>query len=80
MTRKDYRLIASAIRITLESIRDNPKVLRPDIQETGIYRAATVLASRLGEDNPNFDRDKFMVACGLHEEETDYPLPQGNLY
>jgi hypothetical protein len=66
MTKKDYELIASEIRkmphIPLE------------IRETGkrtLYREemfANSLATRLEEDNPRFDRTRFLEACGFKEE------------
>jgi len=65
MTRKDYRLIADAFNMTVLALKDNSRMLRPDIQETGIYRVAVTLSSLLVEDNPRFNKDKFMRACGL---------------
>jgi hypothetical protein len=65
MTRKDYILIADAFQMTVNALKDNERMLRPDIQETGIYRVAVTLCSLLKDNNPRFNSDKFMRACGL---------------
>ena len=59
MTRKDYELIAGVISMTAREFRgveDGTNACR-DI--------ATFLASRLENDNPRFDRDRFLKACGV---------------
>ena len=53
MTRKDYQLIASAF--ALFNYLDQPTR----------YFIAMALADRLEEDNPRFDRDRFLQACDL---------------
>jgi len=57
MTRKDYELIADTIR----TYRNDcfPESLPPI---TGLTR---LLAARLEETIPNFDRARFLKACGL---------------
>jgi len=59
MTRKDYELIAETFRDMLAVA-----VLWDD-EAKGIGAIARVLATRLEEDNPRFDRDKFLNACGV---------------
>jgi hypothetical protein len=56
MTRKDYQLIARAIKDT----RDNYYA-----ENMAIAHVVGVLASRLKEDNPRFDVYKFVEACGI---------------
>lgn len=55
MTKKDYELIA-------EHIKEAPKGVFNEF-----YREAFVcgLADKLKNDNPKFDRDKFLTACGI---------------
>jgi hypothetical protein len=57
MTRKDYQLIATALKDALGAV-DHP-------QRVGAVLAAQELAYRLRDDNPRFDRKKFLEACGL---------------
>ena len=59
MTRKDYELIAAYIRNSRAGIIDG---LDP-IQEIDSVTAG--LADRLAADNPQFNRDRFLAACGI---------------
>lgn len=59
MTRKDFELIAGQIAIVAREFRgveDGTNACR-DI--------ATFLASHLEDDNPRFDRGRFLRACGI---------------
>ena len=62
MTRKDYELIAAALRSSRGRIGDdlghNPE------QSRGVRRAAAHLADALAQDNPRFDAQRFLTACG----------------
>jgi hypothetical protein len=60
MTRKDYVLIAEAMKAAAYAL--NPP------QRTGALLAAYELSHSLQEDNPRFDRKRFMDACGLDAE------------
>jgi hypothetical protein len=51
--------------MTVNALKDNERMLRPDIQEAGIYRVAITLSALLKDNNPRFNSDKFMRACGL---------------
>lgn len=66
MTRKDYELIAFAIKdaqpMALEFIND-PMAM----YEKALYHAASSLAFHLSETNPRFDQERFMKACGVTE-------------
>ena len=56
MTRKDYKLIAKALR---------EAVLHHHLDTNTLSVAISWLAFTLKEDNPRFDRRKFRDACGL---------------
>lgn len=61
MTRKDYELIAHAFARELQFYGE---VITP--QEKSIVRGvAQRLADKLLQDNPRFDRVKFLRACGF---------------
>lgn len=55
MTRKDYVLIAEAIR------RENDAPGYAEKNRGVVYAIAAALAS----ENPRFDRARFLKACGL---------------
>ena len=67
MTRKDYVMIAETIRELLADIdRESPgmrEVLRGE--RMGVASVARRLAEQLRQDNPRFDRTRFIEACGL---------------
>lgn len=64
MTRKDYILIAAAIRETLLTDPETGIVL-PDREAAATHRVALRLADTLAADNPRFDRALFLRACSL---------------
>lgn len=56
MTRKDYVLIASAL---LEA--------RNITKEQGVIDwISDAIANRIEDENPRFDREKFLRACGIN--------------
>ena len=70
MTRKDYELIAR--------ILDGQSIMCPPESITGLDRTLFMLgaadqkafyvrafANALASDNPRFDRDRFLKACGV---------------
>ena len=64
MTKKDYILIAGAIneqRASHDRFTGNVKAAK----DRALLELSYVLAGRLGEQNPLFDRDRFMMACGF---------------
>ena len=63
MTRKDYQLIASVLA---NFIGDTGDVIDRD----GV---AFALATALAEDNPRFDRNKFLVAAGVYSAKAFTP-------
>lgn len=60
MTRKDYVLLADAIM-------GAAYVLNPP-ERLGALLAANEIAHALAEDNPRFDRARFLKAAGLDPE------------
>jgi hypothetical protein len=61
MTRKDYVIIANAIRTQIEM----SKKYEEEESRAGAQNIAYDLAWKLSEDNPRFDRHRFLVACGI---------------
>jgi len=58
MTRKDYELIAKAIAEAFEWEQGKTE------REHAISRVAHILANSLRNDNPRFNEDRFLKACG----------------
>jgi len=58
MTKKDYVAIAKNIKVQLD---DEP---RPN-QRDGMITIIKVLTDFMRSDNPNFDQEKFLKACGF---------------
>jgi len=56
MTRKDYQLIAEVFANFGQII---------ELEETIAADIARNLANALQADNPRFDRDRFLTACGV---------------
>ena len=74
MTRKDYEIIAAEFKKYADSDHDHfarlhAAKLEPDPTHRARYSRLTLLASsiaaRLAQDNPRFDRNVFINACGL---------------
>ena len=73
MTRKDYVLIAETLRQLLvdieyesasEYLTDNARAVLSG-ERAGVHHAALRLSDRLEQDNPRFDREMFLKACGI---------------
>ncbi len=67
MTRKDYVLIAETLlaeRMRVIDSREYDDGEREDY-ETQCERDARALADALANDNPRFDRERFLKACGV---------------
>jgi len=58
MTRKDYILIAAALRIPYNSFSKNLLYGR---ELNGVGSAAIALADALEQNNPRFDREHFLA-------------------
>lgn len=63
MTRKDYVLIAGALKSSHVSntLNNGNRAL----YNNGIDNAASLIADALARDNPRFDRERFLKACGV---------------
>jgi hypothetical protein len=55
MTKKDYKLIADAIR-EVQAYPSDAYAMR---------KLAQTLSDKLAQENPRFDRAKFLAACGF---------------
>jgi len=73
MTRKDYILIAAALRETLAHIASNGDSERLSDdgrtfnsgEQSGVHHAALRVMEALASDNPRFERETFLKACSL---------------
>jgi hypothetical protein len=63
MTRKDYQLIANAVKKVRDGYEHIPTA------ELAINSVAHELARALRVTNNHFDSDKFLAACGLAVED-----------
>jgi hypothetical protein len=73
MTRKDYILIAAALRETLADIeRESTAMVVCDStraalagERLGVRTVALRLGDQLRQDNPRFEMGTFLKACGI---------------
>ena len=63
MTRKDYIAIAAALNDTL--LIDCPSVEFLNGAKAAAISASGRIADVLARDNPRFDRERFLTACGV---------------
>ena len=63
MTRKDYVLISKTINHHLANMGMSGKATSKEFEAVGAI--AHKLARELERENPRFDRDKFLDACGV---------------
>lgn len=61
MTKKDYELIAYAIK----EVKTRHYFLADPIAQDAIKKVAENIAQALMHDNPRFIYDKFIEACGI---------------
>ena len=64
MTKRDYIAIAEVLRTTRQDAID-VGLLAVNVQTSTIWVIANRLAKVLENDNPRFDRQEFLTACGL---------------
>jgi hypothetical protein len=65
MTRKDYEIIAAAIKATQDRIIETTAgAVVAQEQLRGVRRTAAHLADALAKENPRFDAGRFLTACG----------------
>ncbi len=71
MTKKDYIILASAIRAQVDfqneaHARVAPaRDVRADVSLNQLDALTRSLANRLRDDNPRFDTNRFLDACGI---------------
>lgn len=61
MTRKDYELVAEHLRFAWA---------RGELTQGEVNYLAVGLADGFKRDNPRFDRERFLNACGYYRKET----------
>jgi hypothetical protein len=66
MTKQDYELIAGSMRRTVQVIEWLEKnEVKRQAKRDAMKLLAQDLSGSLANDNPLFDGDKFLAACGL---------------
>lgn len=65
MRKKDYQLIASAIRRTRTAKSLDKNQVRRLAADSALNLLIIDLTATLASDNPKFDKDKFYTACGM---------------
>lgn len=63
MSKKDYRLIAEVIRNQYNYDARGGNVS----WKLAVRNVAVAMSEKLQADNPRFDRDKFLKACGISD-------------
>jgi len=66
MTRKDYVLLATALRNARPGFYHDVTQASP--AQTVWLASAYSVADALTKDNPRFDSDRFLTACGVNED------------
>lgn len=61
MTRKNFEAIAASVQDVREQCSDAPETT------WAINEIASNLADTCAAENPNFDRERFMAACGVED-------------
>ena len=65
MTKKDFELIASVIRFELvDFLKENP-FLATEERISFLNTLVTDFSETLASKNPRFNKDKFLLACGV---------------
>ena len=82
MTRKDYIAIAKVIRGVLQDLTDDECMKSEDGLTVAVYIAAIGhgLANHMEQDNPNFNRSKFIEASSKMEVKATSEPPAANIY
>ena len=65
MTKKDYQLTANKVRECLKLVHEFDSKSGKYKTYPPIHEFARQLSTSLQNDNPRFDREKFMKACGF---------------
>lgn len=70
MTKKDYELIARVFKGELHAWDNAPDSKFKENAIEVIRALSQIMAGYLATDNPRFDRDRFLEACGLDTPDT----------
>ncbi|WP_438979890.1 hypothetical protein [Polynucleobacter sp.] len=71
MSKKDYEMIAKEIKMTYTSCNagyetsSNAEQAQADLEKNAVEEVARNLACAFANDNPRFDIDRFLIACGI---------------
>lgn len=67
MTRKDYNALADAISVVRAGVAYAPAMSGPQraASVAAVGELAHAVAAVCAADNPRFDRDRFLIACGV---------------
>lgn len=65
MNRKEYRILASAIRRTNMANGMERNAIKREAKNASLRLFATDLIATLAHEYPNFDEQMFREACGL---------------
>lgn len=70
LSKKYYNQIAEIIKTNrqaeIDTFTENPNSHLPDVLQV-LENVADDFASLFMDDNPNFDRDRFLKACGIEQ-------------
>lgn len=66
LTKKDYELIAGAIRKTKYEVYHNFNAIETSTILIGLAQLENELMDKLEDENPKFDREKFGEACQMY--------------
>lgn len=69
MSRKQYRDMAEVIRGEVGDVSLTYHSVSNHDDASAIYNIASGLATVFAIDNPRFDRQRFMTACNIDEED-----------
>ena len=65
MTKKHFEAIASVIKNVREGVAESTLSMTDITANDALNYVSIRLADVCESDNPNFDRDKFLRACGV---------------
>lgn len=65
MSRKDYEKFARKIRAEMNAARTIKDAMFRTQEVQGLYNTAQLCADVFAEDNPSFDKLRFLTACGV---------------
>ena len=74
-SKKQYQAVAKMINDRVQEVRrkadnfaDPHSIIECEVREEELTAVSVDLASIFQEDNPAFDRSRFLKACGVHHE------------